>query len=58
MEIRNHGNWGHGLRPGTTSDINCQSCKREDAEKREREERNWAGPGFTQLNDESASDAG
>lgn len=31
MEIREHGNWGHGLRPGTTSDINCGSCKREDA---------------------------
>ena len=34
MEIRNHGNWGHGLKPGTTSDINCPSCKREDEPKR------------------------
>ena len=30
METRNHGNWGHGLRPGDTRDINCPSCIRED----------------------------
>lgn len=30
MQIRNHGNWGHGLRPGATSDMNCIACKRED----------------------------
>jgi hypothetical protein len=28
--IRWHRTYGHGLRPGTTSDINCPSCKRED----------------------------
>ena len=33
METRNHRGWGHGLRPGTTSDLNCVACKREDAAK-------------------------
>ena len=31
MEMRYHGSYGHGLRPGTTADINCPNCKREDA---------------------------
>lgn len=32
MDVRNHKNWGHGLKPGTTEDINCHACKREKAE--------------------------
>jgi hypothetical protein len=31
MDVRNHKNWGHGLKPGTTEDINCHACKREKA---------------------------
>jgi hypothetical protein len=31
MDIRNHRGFGHGLRPGTTEDINCLSCQREKA---------------------------
>lgn len=30
MEIREHKSWGHGLRPGTTHDINCLACQKED----------------------------
>lgn len=30
MDIREHRGFGHGLKPGTTSDINCGSCKSED----------------------------
>jgi hypothetical protein len=29
MEVKDHGNWGHGLQPGTTHDMNCTSCRRE-----------------------------
>lgn len=29
--IRRHQGFSHGLRPGTTRDINCVSCQREDA---------------------------
>lgn len=29
MRVISHGNWGHGLRPGTNHDINCCACKRE-----------------------------
>jgi hypothetical protein len=32
MRIREHKGFGHGLRPGTTEDINCPICKREKAE--------------------------
>jgi|SoimicMinimDraft_15_1059743.scaffolds.fasta_scaffold05828_1 hypothetical protein len=35
FDVRNHGNFGHGLRPGQTEDINCPSCKREKAEGKE-----------------------
>ena len=28
MRIRWHGNYGHGLRPGETKDMNCPNCKR------------------------------
>ena len=31
MEMRYHKGFGHGLRPGETSDMNCPSCKREDS---------------------------
>jgi len=31
FDVRNHPGFGHGLRPGTTEDINCPSCKREKA---------------------------
>lgn len=31
MRVREHAGYGHGLRPGTNSDINCPSCKAEDA---------------------------
>jgi hypothetical protein len=31
MRVREHRGFGHGLRPGTDRDINCPSCKREDA---------------------------
>jgi hypothetical protein len=30
MDIREHHGYGHGLRPGTTRDINCPSCRREN----------------------------
>jgi hypothetical protein len=60
MNIREHGTYGHGLRPGTRADMNCPNCKREREEGQEpritREGEHWAGPGFTRLNDESASD--
>lgn len=29
MRIRNHHDFGHGLRDGTDEDINCLSCQRE-----------------------------
>ena len=29
MRIRNHGNYGHGLTPGTDHDMNCASCTSE-----------------------------
>lgn len=31
MDVREHQDFGHGLRPGTDRDINCSSCIREDA---------------------------
>lgn len=31
FRTREHGNWGHGLQPGTDADLNCVSCQREDA---------------------------
>lgn len=27
MDVKNHGNWGHGLKPGEIYDINCQQCR-------------------------------
>ena len=30
MEIREHKGFGHGLRPGEASDMNCLSCRKED----------------------------
>jgi hypothetical protein len=30
MNVRHHQGYGHGLRPGTSKDINCPSCIRED----------------------------
>lgn len=35
METRHHDGWGHGLRPGTTADLGCLACAREDAAKAE-----------------------
>lgn len=35
MRVRNHQGFGHGLRPGTDSDMNCLSCQREDAARRD-----------------------
>lgn len=32
MNIRVHRGFGHGLKPGRLSDMNCGSCIREDAE--------------------------
>ena len=32
FDVRNHDGFGHGLKPGTTEDINCGACKRERAE--------------------------
>lgn len=32
FRVREHHGWGHGLRPGTTSDLVCTACKRERAE--------------------------
>ena len=29
MRIREHGNYGHGLEPGTDADLNCLSCRAE-----------------------------
>ena len=56
MEIRYHGNYGHGLRPGETWDMNCPSCKRERDEERQAEEQYENGmaadwPDERQLND-------
>jgi hypothetical protein len=39
METREHDGFGHGLRSGTTADLNCPSCKREDAEPEPQPER-------------------
>jgi hypothetical protein len=59
MQIREHHGFGHGLRPGTTEDINCPSCKHEKAEGQEprihEDGQPWAGEGFTRRNEESTS---
>jgi hypothetical protein len=34
MEMRHHKGFSHGLRPGTTRDINCGACIQEDATRR------------------------
>lgn len=31
MRVRHHPGFGHGLRPGTSHDVNCLSCQREHA---------------------------
>lgn len=31
FDVRNHGNFGHSLKPGTIEDINCHECKAEKA---------------------------
>jgi hypothetical protein len=33
MRVRHHHGFGHGLRPGHYSDLGCESCKAEDAER-------------------------
>ncbi len=35
MRVREHHGFGHGLRPGTSDDVNCTSCIRENTEGRE-----------------------
>lgn len=34
VRVRHHKGFGHGLRPGCDSDMNCLSCKREQKEGR------------------------
>ena len=65
MQIREHRGFGHGLRPGTTHDMNCPSCQAERAAGKPPQIHDstvpwnpvsWAGQGFTKRNEESTDE--